>query len=346
MPEPETRQPVPVDDTTSAVATAPEPGEAPEPEPEPWTPARVSEWNAYYDVYVKWAALILVFMVACNYVTDSHVWLHLKVGRLIAQQSAPVTTDIYSYTQPGQSWFNIPWLFQWAHALLYDFVYGLVPVDAIDPTANRAKAEQIALGSLVVFDALIRFLTAWLLLKYRHRGPGLWWSAVCMTLALGVAYHPIVGILMGGIAGPSFIAPATWGLFLMAIELLILFKAFFQGKPFGLWFLAPLFALWVNVDESFLYGLVILATSTIGYLIDRSRLDLLLEHPDPNDELEPDVAVEKTATARRPAGAAFAVGILVACAMACLANPSTWHAFAVALMPLSHVLQARGNIVP
>jgi tetratricopeptide (TPR) repeat protein len=285
-------------------------------------------------------------MVACNYVTDSHVWLHLKIGKLIAQQSAPVTTDIFSYTQPGQSWFNVPWLFQWGHAVLYDFVYGLVPVDAIDPTANRAKAEQIAIGSLVVFDALIRFLTGWLLLKYRHRGPGLWWSAVCMTLALGVVYHPIVGILMGGIAGPSFVAPATWGLFLMAIELLILFKAFFQGKPFGLWFLAPLFALWVNVDESFLYGLVILATSTIGYLMDRSRLDLLLEHPDPNDELEPDVAVEKSAAARRPAGPAFAVAILVACALACLANPSTWHAFVVAATPLSHALQARGNIVP
>src|SRR5262249_54834993 len=152
MPEPETRQPVPVDDLAGATATATEPGEVSEaePEPEPWTGARVSEWNAYYDVYVKWAALILVFMVACNYVTDPHVWLHLKVGQLIAAQKAPVTTDIFSYTQPGTPWYNVPWLFQWAHSALYDFVYSLVPVDAIDPTANRAKAEQIALGALVV----------------------------------------------------------------------------------------------------------------------------------------------------------------------------------------------------
>ena len=77
------------------------------------TPERVSQWNAYYDVYVKWAALILVFMVACNYVTDSHVWLHLKTGQLIAKQSAPVTTDVFSYTEAGRPWFNIPWLFQW-----------------------------------------------------------------------------------------------------------------------------------------------------------------------------------------------------------------------------------------
>ena len=191
-------------------------------------------------------------MVACNYVTDSHVWLHLKVGQLIAKQAAPVTTDVFSYTQPGQPWYNIPWLFQWFHAVLYDFVYGVVPVDAIDPTANREKAEQIAVGTLVVFDGIIRFLTAWLILKFRHRGPGLWWSAICMTLALGVIYHPVVGILMGGIAGPSFVTPATWGLFLLAIELLILFKAFFQGRGFGLWFLVPLFVLWANVDETLL----------------------------------------------------------------------------------------------
>ena len=102
MPEPETNKPVPLDDRSTATATAPagEVAEA-EPEPEPWTPERVSEWNAYYDVYVKWAALILVFMVACNYVTDSHVWLHLKTGQLIAKQSAPVTTDVFSYTEPG-----------------------------------------------------------------------------------------------------------------------------------------------------------------------------------------------------------------------------------------------------
>ena len=140
------------------------------PQPEPWTAARYPV-NAYYDIYVKWAALILIFMVACNFVTDSHIWLHLKTGQLIAKQSAPVTTDVFSYTQSGQPWYNVPWLFQWVHAAIYDFAYSMVPVDAIDPTANRAKAEQIAVGTLVVVDALIRFLTAWLILKARPPRP-------------------------------------------------------------------------------------------------------------------------------------------------------------------------------
>lgn len=117
MPEPETSKPIPVDDPANAVATAAGPEEGveaePEPEPEPMTPERVSQWNAYYDIYVKWAALILIFMVACNYMTDPQVWLHLKTGQLIAKQAAPITTDQFSYTEYGQPWYNIPWLFQW-----------------------------------------------------------------------------------------------------------------------------------------------------------------------------------------------------------------------------------------
>jgi tetratricopeptide (TPR) repeat protein len=336
MPEPETSDPIPVDDpggaSATATAPAPEEGAEVEPAPEPMTPERVSQWNAYYDVYVKWAALVLVFMVACNYVTDSSVWVHLKTGQLIAKQTAPVTTDEFSYTQAERPWFNVPWLFQWFHAALYDYTYGLVPVDTIDPTGNRARAEQIAMGTLVVFDAFFRFLTAWVVLKFRHRGPGLWWSALCMTLALGVIFDPIVGISMGGIAGPSFVLPATWGLFFLALELWALFRAYFQGRGFGLWLLPLLFLLWANVDESFLFGLVVLGTSALGYLMDRGRIELLLERPGEDRE-----GTEQAA--RTPVGFVIPLAVSVVCALVCLANPSTWHAFDVAASPFYRLFQ-------
>ena len=79
----------------------------------PWTPQRVFEMNAYYDVYVKWAVLILAFMVSCNYVTDSHLWMHLKTGQLIAEGPGPVMTDVFSYTENGRPWVNNSWLFDW-----------------------------------------------------------------------------------------------------------------------------------------------------------------------------------------------------------------------------------------
>ena len=188
MTEPEISQTVAEKETINADLTTetvpPEQEAEAEAPPEPWTPERVSEWNAYYDIYVILAALLLTFTVSCNFVTDSHVWLHIKTGELIAAKTAPVMTDSFSYTKSCQPWVNIPWLYQWGHAALYNLVYGLVPVDPRDPTANKGSAEQVGIGALVVLSALARLATAWLLLRIRHRGPGLWWSALCVVLAL------------------------------------------------------------------------------------------------------------------------------------------------------------------
>src|SRR5262249_9159699 len=157
----EPTQPVPENEPETAAATAeasPPELEA-EPPPEPWTAERVIEWNAYYDLYVMAAALLLVLIVSCNYVAETHIFSPLKAGQLIATRSAPLTTDEFSYTVGGRPWVNVPWLFQWASAALYNLVYGLVPTDPNDQTANRARADQIAIGALVVLDALVRMAT-------------------------------------------------------------------------------------------------------------------------------------------------------------------------------------------
>ncbi len=126
----------------------------------------------------------------------------------------------------------------------------------------------MAIGALVVLSALARLATAWLLLKIRHRGPGLWWSALCVAFAFGAVYHPIYSIMMGGIAGTAYPAPFTWSQLLFAIELLVLFRAFSQGRAAGLWFLIPTFVLWANIDESFLTGLIVLAAAVAGRVLD------------------------------------------------------------------------------
>ena len=261
MTQPEASPPVPeaVTDPSAAVdeapaAVTPEVEAEPEAEPpQPWTAERVSEWNAYYDVYVFLSVLLLTFVVAAVRINSSNFWTHLKTGELIAAQSAPIVADPFSYTVPGARWVDIPWLFQWSHAAVYKFVNDLVPADQADPTANRGAAEQIAVGTLIALNALARLLTAWILMKIRRPGPGLWWSAVCAAIALGAILGPF-GVVLGGMAGPGFVGPMTWGLLFMAIEMLLLHKAYNEGRRRALYGLVPLFLLWANVDDIVLHG--------------------------------------------------------------------------------------------
>jgi tetratricopeptide (TPR) repeat protein len=345
MTEPEISQRVPEDDSSSATATdvAPAAETQDEPPPEPWTAERVLEMNAYYDVYVKWAALILVFMVSCNYITDSHLWVHLKTGQLILDQGAPVTADVFSYTEPGRPWVNVPWLFQAAQAAIYRLIYGLVPVNPADTTANRASAENFGVSALVVLTALMRLLTAWLLFKIRHAGPGVWWSAICITLALGVSVHPVFGFVMGGIAGPGFVTSATWGLLLLALEMWLLFRAFSLGRGGALWLLVPVFLLWANLDESFLVGLVLLAAAAVGAWLDRSGTASISTAKERTSGGEL-AALYPAETGSRPTRAVTAFIILACCAAVSLANPFTYRAFVAALSPFTHWFQPAGTI--
>lgn len=304
----------------AATTTAPTVEAKPEPQPEPWTPQRVAEWNAYYDLYVMLGVLLLTFAVSANKITNSSIWTQLRAGQTIAAQGAPLVTDPFSFTEQGQRWVNIPWLFEWSQAGLYKLASGLVPRDPGDPAASAAKADQVGAGTLVAVNALVRVLAALVLLSIRRRGPGLWWSAVCVTLALGVIYSP-AGLMLGGIALPGQVSPGTWGLLFLAIELLLIHRATAFGRPGAIWGLVPLFLLWANVDESFLLGLMVLAAAVVG-LLDRAPVD-----PKPAEDDD----------ARPAPGFGRGLAVLAVCAAVCLVNPSVHRVFSAAFTPfLTH----------
>ncbi|MDE2507119.1 MAG: hypothetical protein KGM43_07915, partial [Planctomycetota bacterium] len=110
----------PDDEVAAGVAAETEGDVETTPEPEPWTPARVLEWNAYYDFYVAIGVLLLGFLASANFVNYSQLWTQLRLGRQIIEQGAPVATDPFSYTEAGRAWVNIPWLFDVAHAGVFN----------------------------------------------------------------------------------------------------------------------------------------------------------------------------------------------------------------------------------
>ena len=333
------------DEKSAAASEGPLPEGEAEPQPEPWTPERVIEWNAYYDLYVTAATLLLAFIVSCNYVSDSSIFTHLRAGQLINSRTSPLLADEFSYTEASHTWVDLSWLFQWSHSALYNFVYGLVPTDPNDPTANRERADQIAIGALGVVDALTRLLAAWMLLKIRHRGPGLWWSAICVTAALGVIFHPLFGVTMGGIAQISDMSPGTGGQFFLALELLLLFRAFGQGRSRALWALIPLFILWTNWDISFLTGLLVLAATAVGRWLDGGTTDWLIsansESSTPSQSAK---AEELEAAPRQAPSASKAFLILGLCAAACLVNPWTYQSYLAAVRPIMQLFQPNSGI--
>ncbi|APW60594.1 hypothetical protein BSF38_02069 [Paludisphaera borealis] len=308
-----------------------------EPEPEPWTPERVSEWNAYYDWYVMGAALLLAFVVTASRTNYSPLWANLKQGQYILNQSSPAPADVFSYTEEGQRWVNIPWLFQVSHAAIYKLAYDLVPTDPNDPTANRASAEQIATGTLVGLTALARLATALALLKIRRKGPGLWWTAVCTALALGAMVGPL-GVVLGGIAQPGVVGPSTWGLLLLAIEMLLLYRAFGEGRQGALYGLIPVFLIWANVDESFLLGLLILGAAVVGRILDGGAAATLIEPPARSTAVDEGDAPRKRVPITPMAG----VVAMLLCAAVCLANPSIYKIYLATIEPLFHLFDKGG----
>jgi tetratricopeptide (TPR) repeat protein len=299
-------------------------GKAPTPPPEPMTPQRVLEWNAYYDLFVAGFALLLCFVASATIIDTPAIWSHLRAGALIDQQGGPITVEPFSFAVPeGTKWVNIPWIFQWGsyhvHRLGHDLAHAI---------EQPGKADQFAAGALVALNAGLRTLAALMLLMIRRRGPGLWWVAITSALALGLVVTPLGGepvrFALGGLVGMgSVVSPSTWGLVLLVFELLLLHWAYNLGRKGALFGLVPLFALWVNVDDSFAVGLLLLAARVVGSGI----------RPGPIDATKG--ADESPAPGLVPGLITLGLGVA-----ACLANPSTIGVFGPGFGPLLEVFGA------
>jgi tetratricopeptide (TPR) repeat protein len=326
MPEPVTTDDSsPPDETTAPI-------EETAPPPEPWTPERVLEWNRYYDLYVAAGVLLLVFIGSAHPIANPSLWSQLQAGRLVAQQG-PMITDQFSYTMQGQRWVNIPWLFEWANAALYDATQSgmeRLGFRGDGRALNAPNQEQLAAGVLVGLTAALRAVTALILLGVRRSGPGLWWTAVCTALALGMALMPLPGAdrpfwpVLGGIAQAAEVASQSWGLVLMALELLLIHRAVNAGRPRALLALLPVFLVWANVDDSFIYGLIVLATAVAGMVL-RARFGAMPNRPVPS--------------------AGLALGVLLGCAAIVLVNPSHVGIYPAAASPLLDLIRPSTDIL-
>jgi hypothetical protein len=208
--------------------------------------------------------LALAFLSASFLAHNSDLWFHLATGRLLAAGQFPFGADPFSYTAGASYWANQTWLADLGLYELYERVGGV---------------------GLVVLKALLVTALAGLLLPIRRPSCGIGIPVFCTTLAV-LAMSPRL-----------LLQPACLSYFLLALTFWLLFSAPPReaGSNRRWWMLLVLFVVWVNVEEWFLLGPVLVGLFWLG---------------------------ERLRGQRRTPGWLLPVGLAV-----CLLNPYTFRAF-------------------
>lgn len=249
--------PNPTDDTT------PEQGdsgsETEKKPPEPWTPAKVVEWNDYYNLYVAAGLLVLAFVTSLNLVEDSNVWGSLRSGAYTLSNGFPATTDKFSYTVEGKRWVNLGWAYEVA-------AYGADMIGSAFAPAE--KAEQYGASAVTILHAVVRLLTFLILLSIGTTRQGLWGRCVLLGMVIYLSVFERIG---SGVVGPEI-----WGMLFLAILLRLMFLTTDKKQSWAGWAIPALFVVWPNFDTSVGFGLILTIAWGVGLMIAGKRIDARL----------------------------------------------------------------------
>jgi hypothetical protein len=171
------------------------------------------------------------------WLADGDIWWHLRAGSWILEHHAVPRTALFSQHAA------LPWI---------DTSWGFDTLIAIGYRALGLLGIPLLVMFLWASLAAITFLLA------RSLRARFWWA---------VALSPVALIGLGSVG----LRPAILSILLFGIELLLLFSARRTGDLRALYWLPLLFLIWANVDEQFVYGLLVLAiflVATISKLGD------------------------------------------------------------------------------
>ncbi len=286
----------PAPDAATGIQPAKEPFPAPiplpppaasAPEEPPETAHRFARRCLVLDVLLVALVLVFAFLVASFAVRNGDFFRHLASGRLLVQRGYTFGTDPFTWGAGDAYWVN--------HSWLYDLlIYGLYQIPSIGGVV------------LVVLKALLIVALAEVLLRVsRRRGQGLWLPAACTALAILVLSPRLV-------LTPMCVSFLFLGLTLWLLRYPRLARERGTAAPTyrSFWLLPPLFLLWVNLDQWFLLGPVV-----VGLYLAGEALGASLRSPTDNPDSPGSGELRSLAIA-------LAAGVA-----ACLVNPYGWRAF-------------------
>jgi hypothetical protein len=167
-------------------------------------------------------------------IAEPDIWWHLRDAAYLFQNHTIPRVDTYSFTAAGSPRLNFEWLSE------VPFFLGF-----------KAMGLQ---GILTVYFAVLVLI--YVGVYYRSCRAG----ADCKDAAVAT----VAGIWLGGVS----MAPRTllFGWLCMVGLLIVLDR--FQRTGKGLWLLPPLFALWINLHGSWIFGVVVLVMIIASGLVE------------------------------------------------------------------------------
>ncbi len=176
------------------------------------------------------AAAIVVLVLTVQPFSNTDVWWHLALGRLITTAGIPAH-EPFSFLPAAHAWVGQQWLYEVTLA-------GLVGAGG---AGLASLVMGIAAAAAVVLAALSIPRSA------RVSGP---WLAIAMV---------ITGVVLNSVAGVTSMVISVLG---VAIVLFVI-NRWRDGQTSAIWGLPVLFLLWANMDAGFAAGLLILLAALL-----------------------------------------------------------------------------------
>ena len=178
-----------------------------------------------------------IFRYCTQNIAEPDIWWHLRNARTLFEHHSLSPVDTYSFTAAGSPWMNFEWLSEVPYFLAF-----------------RSAGLQGVL--LVYFIVLVLIFAA---VYYRCCRAG----ADCKDAAIAT----LGAVCLGGVS----MAPRTllFGWLCMVALLLVLDQ--FRRAGRGLWLAPPIFALWINLHGSWVFGIVVFVIVICSGLVEGER---------------------------------------------------------------------------
>jgi len=179
--------------------------------------------------------IAVIFHYSIRGIDEPDIWWHLRDARSLLQAHVFLRSDTYTYTAAGSPWINFEWLSEVPYYLAY----------------HAAGLK----GILMVYFLVLALIYIAVYYRCCCREGADCKDAAIITLG---------AICLGGVSMAPRMLLFGW---LCLMGLLLILDRFKQTGR-GLWLMPPLFALWINLHGSWVFGFVVLGATIVAGLFE------------------------------------------------------------------------------